>query len=244
MRALLLAAGKATRLGAVSLTTPKCLHRIGDEILLDRIVRQLREVGVTEFLINTHHRAEQIVAHIDSRADRDHFTLVYETELLGTLGTLRENINFFGERDGWVLHADNFIDGSLRGLRDDFLCRPAGVWGSVLTFVANDPTSCGVVLANESRVVTGFYEKVANPPSNQASAATFLFAREVFKFVSEMPAPASDVSSHLLPLLTGRIRAVPSDGCVIDIGTPDGLRDARRRAVHTEVPRFGAESRS
>jgi len=76
VRALLLAAGKATRLGSLSNERPKCLHDVGGEVLLDRIVRQLSEAGVEEFLINTHHLAEQVIAHIGERPDSDRFTVV------------------------------------------------------------------------------------------------------------------------------------------------------------------------
>ena len=127
MRALLLAAGKATRLGQISQNRPKCLQEVGDEVLLDRIVRQLQDAGVTEFLINTHHLADQVINHIESRPDHRNFTMTYEPELLGTLGTLRANLEFFGCGPGWVLHADNLIQGDVRSLNKAFVSRSTGV---------------------------------------------------------------------------------------------------------------------
>ncbi len=230
MRALLLAAGKATRLGSLSNTTPKCLHDVGGELLLDRVVRQLYEAGVEEFLINTHHLAEQIVAHIDNRPDRARFTTVFEPELLGTLGTLRANAGYFGSDAGWVLHADNFIGGSLLGLRHGFETRPADSWGTVLTFEAQDPTSCGVVMTDERGVVTGFFEKVPEPPSRQASAATFIFGPAALEVAAALPSADTDISRDLIPHLVGHLNAVDHDRGVIDIGTPQGLSDARAAA--------------
>jgi mannose-1-phosphate guanylyltransferase len=227
VKALLLAAGKATRLGELSATTPKCLHRVGEEVLLDRVIRQLQEAGVEEFLINTHHLADRIVEHVARRTDHGDFTLVYEPELLGTLGTYRANSDFFGGEPGWVLHADNFIEGSLTDLRDGFSSRPARAWGSMLTFHADDPTSCGVVLTDQESVVTGFFEKVPDPPSEQASAATFILGPHVLEVASQLPRTSSDISNDLLPRLIGHLTAVRHRGNVIDIGTPAGLRRAQ-----------------
>lgn len=232
MRALLLAAGKATRLGSLSKTTPKCLHRVGDEILLDRIVRQLSESGVDEILINTHHLAQQIIDHIDNRPDRNRFTTVFEPELLGTLGTLRANASYFRSDPGWVLHADNFIQGSLLGLRQGFETRPMDSWGTMLTFKAEDPTSCGVVTTDERGVVMGFFEKVPEPPSTQASAATFIFDPNALEVAAALPCADTDISRDLLPHLVGHLNVVDHGQGVIDIGTPQGLRDARAASEH------------
>lgn len=231
MRALLLAAGKATRLGALSATTPKCLHKVGDEVLLDRIVRQLTDVGVQEFLVNTHHLAGKVSDHVRRRPDSDRFTLTYEPELLGTLGTLRAQASFFDGEAGWVLHADNFIEGSLVSLREGFDVRPADAWATMLTFEADDPRSCGVVVSDEHGIVTGFFEKVQYPPTRQASAATFVLGPMVLSMLGSLPSKATDISRDLIPLLVGHINVVDHGQGVIDIGTPEGLSRAQEMAA-------------
>lgn len=230
MKALLLAAGKATRLGELSTFTPKCLHRVGKETLLDRIVCQLREVGVTDFLINTHHLADQIAAHIESRPDRKDFTIVHEPDLLGTLGTLKANTTFFGDGPGWVLHADNYIGGGLTRLRVGFEQRPTSCLGAVLTFLTDDPRQCGVMLTDKRGVLRSFFEKVSDPPSNQASAATFIFDSRLFSRLDDLSPVMTDISRDLLPHLVNRLVAVLHDSDVIDIGTRAGLDRARALA--------------
>lgn len=232
MRALLLAAGRATRLGRLSETTPKCLHLVGGEVLLDRIIRQLREAGVTEFLINTHHLADKVAGHIRERSDSDAFTLTYEPELLGTLGTLRANLDFFGCEPGWVLHADNFIVGSLNNMDEQFEKGLTTTWGCMMTFRSKDPTTCGVVETDEHGIVTSFHEKVSNPPTTQASGATFIFGDAVFDIVEELPTTANDLSRDLIPLLVGHLLAVDFGDGVIDVGTPEGLQAARELALN------------
>lgn len=231
MRALLLAAGKATRLGPLSQTTPKCLHQIDGEPLLDRIVRQLRDAGVGEIMINTHHLASQIEQHVRESEWCDGVTLTYERELLGTLGTLRANADFLAAQGGWVAHADNLILGSLSQLSDDYFHRPSEAWGALLTFRTSTPESCGVVTTDGCHLMTGFFEKVNNPPSNLASAATMILDERAIGFARRLPMTASDLSRDLLPLLEGRLRITEHVGVVVDIGTPEGLAEARVRSA-------------
>ena len=230
MKALLLAAGRATRLGDLSLTAPKCLQRLGDEPLLDRLIQQLSAAGVEEFLVNTHHLAPMVQNHIQSRNDHSRFTVVYEPELLGTLGTLRANSGFFNRQPGWVLHADNYISGTLLGLREGFDLRPPECVGAMLTFSTDYPSACGVALTDEKGIVTAFFEKKPDPPSNEASAATFIFDDRVISRLDQIPKDKTDISHDLLPYLLNRIVTVPHCGKIVDIGTREGLVRARALA--------------
>ena len=228
MRALLLAAGKATRLGSLSQVTPKCLHPVDGEPLLDRIIRQLRDAGVEEIMINTHHLAQQVEAHVWSSEWREDVTLSYEPTLLGTLGTLRANADFLAAEGGWVVHADNLIIGPLSQLSADYFSRPSEAWGALLAFRTGSPESCGVVTMDRRQLMTGFFEKVREPPSNLASAATMILDERAVALARSQPVSATDLSRDFLPLLTGRLVVSVHSTPVIDIGTPEGLSKARR----------------
>lgn len=227
MRAILLAAGRGTRLGEVSRTTPKCLQEVGGVTVLDRLVGQLMDVGVHEFLINTHHLADKIASHIEASPWARRATVVYEELLLGTLGTLRANHRFL-EAGGWVLHADNFIAGDVKMLREAFALRSPEVWGTMLCFRVDDGRNFGIVDCAPNGVVVGFHEKVPDPPGKLASAATFVFDERVISLVMDLPPKESDISRDLLPHLLGRLVAIETTNAVIDIGTPASLARARK----------------
>ena len=55
MKALILAAGKGTRLMPFTKTIPKCLMPINKKPLLELWLEKLSDIGVNEFLINTHY---------------------------------------------------------------------------------------------------------------------------------------------------------------------------------------------
>ena len=230
MRAVLLAAGKATRLGALSHTTPKCLHQVDGQPLLDRIVGQLSRCGVNEFLINTHHLSDRIVEHVAAAGWKEHARLTHEKQLLGTLGTLRANAEFLSPSGGWILHADNYIAGELTDLRSVYEKRKSSTWGTMLAFRARHPENFGVVTMNPSNIMTGFYEKVANPPSNIASAATFILDPRAIELALNLPESCKDISRDLLPRLSGKLEVAIHVKPVIDIGTVGGLRRARQEA--------------
>jgi NDP-sugar pyrophosphorylase family protein len=230
MKALLLAAGRATRLGVLSQAKPKCLHDVGGEALLDRLVRQLLQVGVGEILINTHHLSEQIYDHVSKASWASRASLVFEPELLGTLGALRTHGDFFDGGAGWLLHADNFICGSFEELRRAYDLRGPGVLGALLAFPVADPERYGVVSVDDDGMMTDFFEKTSDPPSSIASAATVVLDEVALAYARSLPDEMNDLSRDFLPRLRGRLSVVVHTGSIIDIGTPEGLERARAQA--------------
>ena len=68
MKALILAAGRGTRLRPHTLELPKALFPLAGRPLLDRIVRHLLAAGIEQIVVNTHHLAGQIEAFIEQLA--------------------------------------------------------------------------------------------------------------------------------------------------------------------------------
>ena len=104
----MLAAGCGTRLRPITENIPKCLVPIGGKPLLQIWLERLSEAGFGPFLINTHYLHERVVEFVRESPFSNQISLVYEPELLGTAGTLINNIDFFQGKDGMVLHADNY----------------------------------------------------------------------------------------------------------------------------------------
>ncbi len=229
MKALLLAAGLGTRLGPLTTETPKCLMEIGGEPILLRLARQLTEAGVSEILVNTHYLADQVQACVRASEFSDAIELVHEPVLLGTAGSLRTHWRFFNQEPGLVLHADNYFDFSLAPLIAGFASRPIGVDLTMLVFEADNPSACGVVELDERDIVIAFHEKVADPPTNLASAATMAFSQRIADDLMRLPEVPIDLSLDLIPSLLGRINVVRADGPVIDIGSAQNLDRAREQ---------------
>ena len=93
MRALLLAAGLGTRLRPITDTIPKCLVPINGAPLLQIWLERLTEAGIGPFLINTHYLEEQVKTFLEESAFLERAKLIHENYLLGTAGTLIENLD-------------------------------------------------------------------------------------------------------------------------------------------------------
>lgn len=224
MKAFLLAAGLGTRLRPITDSTPKCMLRIGDRPLLDIWLDALATAGVQEVLVNLHHLAAVVRAHVAARSGPPAVRLVEESQLLGSAGTLLANRGFV-DRDEMFLavNADNLTDFALRALVDAH--RAGGAIATLSLFRAPRPSECGVVDIEDGRVV-GYVEKPANPPSDLANAGMYAFHPSVLDVIAGPP--PKDIGYDLLPRLVGRARAVTIDGCYfIDIGTPAALERAR-----------------
>lgn len=106
MKAMILAAGIGSRLGALTQSTPKCLMPLGNgETILDHVAKKLITLGASELVINTHHMAEQIEAHI-SQQEQYGITvhLSHETSLLDTGGGLKNVARHFENESAFIVH--------------------------------------------------------------------------------------------------------------------------------------------
>jgi NDP-sugar pyrophosphorylase family protein len=110
MKAMVLAAGLATRLRPLTDTRPKALVEIGGRTLLEITLQRLQAFGVTEVIVNAHHFADRIVDYVAlNRNFGMRIEVSREEILLDTGGGLKKAAWFFLE-DGrdrdqpFVLH--------------------------------------------------------------------------------------------------------------------------------------------
>ncbi|WP_413744843.1 nucleotidyltransferase family protein [Synechococcus sp. MIT S9451] len=227
-RALLLAAGLGTRLRPLTLNTPKCLVSIGGEPLLGRWLRQLESTGCESVLINGHYLSGQVEEFISHwpRGDMS-IQYVYEKQLLGTAGTLVANKDFFAGTTGLLIHADNLMVGSLSDFLYAHYHRHSSCLLTMLTFITQDPNSCGIVKTNDSGIVTDFFEKASDPPGNLANGALYAFDPSFVDFICEHHPLSIDFSTQVIPTLMGRIQTWLTHQPYLDIGTPTSLAIAQ-----------------
>src|SRR5512138_1095980 len=64
MKAVILAAGRGTRISSISGETPKCLLRFGEEAILDFQLGALFDAGVTDVAMVVGYQKEKIVQHV------------------------------------------------------------------------------------------------------------------------------------------------------------------------------------
>ncbi len=104
--AMIFAAGMGTRMGAITRSTPKPLVQVGDETLLDHALAQLQKAGIGRAVVNVHHLAEQIEAHLADVTSPE-IILSDERDLLReTGGGLKQAEPLIGPEPVFTLNAD------------------------------------------------------------------------------------------------------------------------------------------
>ena len=102
---MLLAAGLGERMRPLTERVPKPLISISGTPLIDRMLDHLVEGGIKKVVVNTHHLAEQIVAHLKFRQEPS-ISIVYEKNLLDTGGGVAQALPLLGGESFLVVNSD------------------------------------------------------------------------------------------------------------------------------------------
>ena len=219
MKALLLAAGLGTRLRPLTESVPKCLVPIKKIPLLKIWLEKLKEIGISDILINTHYLANKVEEFVIEGGYEGQVNLVYESKLLGTAGTLLKNINFFrGDEDTIVIHADNYCCEKLTSLIKAHESRPKNCLMTMLVFETANPSECGIVRLDQNQIVTEIHEKKKTPPGNLANGAIYIFTPEAITIIMKECNSAIDIVLDVIPNFLGKIYSYKTENTFLDIG--------------------------
>ena len=235
MKALILAAGYATRLRPLTDTIPKQLLPVGGRPMLDWIVDKLRETSATEIHLVTNARfAGDFAEWADGRDVHVHDDGTRSNEdRLGAIGDIRFVQERIGVDELLAIAGDNLFDFSLR----DFEDFGRGKGGSALAvYDVRDrelATHYGIVEVDGDERVVAFVEKPQEPPSTLAATATYLFTCEHAARVEEYLRDGNppDQPGNFVAWLQQRepVYAYRFDGEWYDIGNHEQLLVADNR---------------
>lgn len=248
-KAILLAAGYATRMAPLSHRLPKCLLPLWGKPMIEHTITLLEDWGVREILINLHHGAGEMLRHVLARRpSRARIALSFEPEILGTGGALRRAQWFFDEPSIWVANGDVAMDLDpaplLRRLRADPL---AVLW--------MDATRGPRTVELDGGWVANFHSPTPGAAGTVTFSGLHLAARRILGY---LPAEGfcGIVDSYKAAMRAGeRIAAVATtDAFWADAGTPEeylethaGVRKAfARRAAGARLyaPAFARRARA
>ena len=231
MKAVVLAAGKGTRLQSVTAALPKPMLTVGGRPVIDRVLSLLSANGVREVFINLHHRKEAITAYC-GKGERWGLRIRYavEPELLGTAGAVRN----FGEHlrgaPFFVVYGDNYLECDLSDLSDFHREREATA--TIALFKKDDVTGCGVVELDPDGRVIRFVEKPQPEEafSNLVNGGVYVLSPSVLPLIPDRV--PSDFGYDVFPALLASghpVYGVVMKGAVWAIDTPDLYQKLRDR---------------
>jgi MurNAc alpha-1-phosphate uridylyltransferase len=116
-KAMVLAAGLATRMRPLTDTTAKPLLPLMGRTLLDHTLDRLAAVGVETVVVNAFWQAEKVVGHLANRPAPPRTIASRETVLLETGGGVRNALPLLGDQPFFVINGDAFwLDGACPAL--------------------------------------------------------------------------------------------------------------------------------
>lgn len=233
MDALLLAAGLGTRLKPITNTIPKCMVSICGRPLIDYWIELFANNNEIEnIFVNTFYLSESVKEYVKNNKYRRKIKLINELKLYGTGGTLINTIPLLKSEDLLVAHADNLSIFNLSKFISKHKGRPIECEATLMTFITDDPKSCGIIELNEGGKLIKMHEKVENPPGNMANGAVYIFNKKIlheFMKLKEVKKDGLiDISAEFIPLLFERAITYHNSIYHRDIGNMKSLEIANR----------------
>jgi NDP-sugar pyrophosphorylase family protein len=224
MEAIILAGGKAERLGDAARGRPKALVEVAGQPLARYQVGQLAEAGVTRVLVSCRSRQERLFEEALGGLGPE-VVAVGEPEPLGRGGGLRFTAARRGESGPvYALNGDELLDVDLRALLD----RHSERGPAATIVVAPLVSSLGVVDLDDDDRVTGFREGPRLP--YWVNAGCYVLDDEAIERLPER----GDHEDTTFPELAaeGRLLAFRHEGLWLTINTPKDLRRAEEWFSH------------
>ncbi|QCH15977.1 NDP-sugar synthase [Synechococcus sp. CB0101] len=250
MKAMILAAGKGTRVRPITHIVPKPMIPILQKPVMEFLLELLREHGFTEIMVNVSHLAEEIENYFRD-GQRFGVEIAYSFEgriedgeligdALGSAGGLKKIQTFqrFFDDTFVVLCGDALIDLDLsEAVRRH---KAKGAMASLITkrVPRDQVSSYGVVVTDDDGRVLSFQEKpsVDEAASDMINTGIYIFEPEVLDYVPD--GVPFDIGSDLFPRLVAddaAFYALPMEFEWVDIGKVPDYWQAIRSVLQGQV---------
>ena len=105
--AMVLAAGLGTRMRPLTDHMPKALIEVAGKPLIDHVLDRLRDAGARRAVVNVHHYADQMEAHLASRRDIEVLVSDERAALLDSGGGIAHALPLLGSGPIWLANIDS-----------------------------------------------------------------------------------------------------------------------------------------
>ncbi|MHB8462665.1 MAG: sugar phosphate nucleotidyltransferase, partial [Vulcanimicrobiaceae bacterium] len=192
------------------------------------LIGYLRAAGITEIAINVHYLASRIEAALgDGSSFGVRLEYLYEEELLGSAGAVKQMEAFFGDEDFVVVGCDDLTDLSLDALLS--VHAESGAYATIGLVERDEVDQYGVVVCDTNGRIIEFQEKPARGTerSHLVNTGIYAFSPDIFEFIpaAQFYDFGKQVFSDLLHRHAPFYGYDANDAYWCDIGT---LREYRR----------------
>lgn len=226
--AMVFAAGLGTRMRPITNRIPKPLVEIGGRTMLDHMLDRLAEGGVTRAIVNVHHLADQIEAHLNGRTQPQIVISDERAKLLDQGGGIKKVLPLIDNADFFICNTDAvWLEGphsTVAAMREAW--RPDEM--DILLLVAATSGSVGVDWPGDFHMAPD--GRLTRRAEREVSA--FVYAGVGIMKASLFKDAQEDVF-RLAPYFfraaeAGRLHGLRLNGQWLHVGTPEAIEEAER----------------
>ena len=229
MKAIILAAGKGTRLRPVTLTTPKPLVPVANRPLITYALDMIKGGGMTEVGIVVNSLDSSVVRRLgDGKNLGVNISYIVQEEQNGLAHAVSLCQDFIDGEAFAMFLGDNIIQDKMSDLLKNF--EASGYEAAIALGEVPDPERFGVAIVEDGNV-TKLLEKPNPAPSNLAVAGIYLFRQSIFDSIGQIEPSArgeleiTDAIQHTIEA-GKKVQAYIAQGWWIDAGKPDAIINA------------------
>jgi D-glycero-alpha-D-manno-heptose 1-phosphate guanylyltransferase len=157
MEAIILAGGLGTRLRSAVPNLPKCMAPVNNKPFLNYVIHYLQQQGVTRFIFSLGYLHNIIEAYLKENFPLLQYSIVIETEPLGTGGAIALAIQKTNEEHVIITNGDTLFEANILHQLNIHVTNNALCTLALKPMVNFD--RYGVVTINESQQIQAFEEK-------------------------------------------------------------------------------------
>lgn len=231
---MIFAAGLGTRLKPFTENVPKALIEVGGKPMIERVISNLKNAGVTDIIINLHHFPEKIKAFLTSKNNFNlNITFSDETgELLETGGGLMRAAWFFDDGQPFLVHNVDILTNLNLTEMMEYHCK----WNPIATLFVQQRMSSRYLLFDDENQLKGWVNKKTGeridvfknqlPVKELAFNGIHIINPDIFKEIKNS-GKFSIIPAYLEIVKQKTILSYQRDDAMyLDIGKPESLAKA------------------
>ena len=225
MKAVILVGGEGTRLRPLTYHTPKQMLPIVGTPMLERVLENLVQHGVTDAVLSMGYLPDHFKAAYPSNVIAGvRVTYAVEPQPLDTGGAIRFAAQHAGVDDTFlVVNGDVITDLDVSSLVA--FHRKKKARATLALHPVDDPSRFGVVATDDEGRVTAFVEKPKreDAPSNEISAGTYVFEPSVLDYIEADRRVSVERVTFPALVSEGLLFALADTSYWLDTGTPEAF---------------------
>lgn len=236
MKALILCAGKGTRLRPLTFSNAKQLIPVANKPVILYSIENIRNAGIKDIgiVINNENRKSFEERLGDGTHYEVNITYILQEEAKGLAHAVKVAEGFLKDDPFMLYLGDNLIFEDLSEYAKNFLNNDYSA--SILLTPVSNPSQFGVAVLDEQGNIIKVIEKPKSPPSNLAIIGVYFFRNEIFEGINNIkPSWRGEYEiTDAIEYLIKRGKKIKSHivyGWWKDMGRPEDLSEANRKIL-------------